>query len=61
MHSTPIRKSFEKVEDLPEAGEFHLERLLSIMTSLVAASGKDSRAVNDTGSTELFAQVWCVR
>lgn len=47
----------KQVEDLPEAREFQLERVLSIMTSLVAASGKDTQAVSDTGSTELFEQV----
>lgn len=45
-----------QVEDLPEAREFQLERLLSIMTSLVAVTGQDTRAANATGDTELFMQ-----
>lgn len=46
-----------QVQDLPEAREFQLERLLSIISSLVAASKADVGAANSMGSTELFMQV----
>ncbi|CAM9665810.1 unnamed protein product [Pylaiella littoralis] len=45
------------VQDLPEAREFQLERLLSIMSSIVAVTEVGTKAANSMGSTELFAQV----
>lgn len=46
-----------QVQDLPEAREFQLERLLSIMASIVAVTEAGTKAANSMGSTELFAQV----
>ncbi|CAM9825202.1 unnamed protein product, partial [Discosporangium mesarthrocarpum] len=45
------------VDDLLEAKAFPLERLLSILTSLVSSTNADTRAANATGNTELFAQI----
>ncbi|CAM9415875.1 unnamed protein product [Ascophyllum nodosum] len=45
------------VQDLPEAKDFQLERLLSIMSSIVAVSSADTKTANNMGSTELFLQV----
>eukprot|EP00752_Nemacystus_decipiens_P014903 g13266.t2 len=45
------------VRDLPEAREFQLERLLSIMASIVAVTEAGTKAANSMGSTELFAQI----
>lgn len=41
---------------MPEAREFQLERLLSIMASIVAVTEAGTKAANSMGSTELFAQ-----
>lgn len=46
-----------QVQDLPEAREFQLERLLSIMSSIVAVTEAATKAANSLGSTELFVQV----
>ncbi|CAN0266445.1 unnamed protein product [Ectocarpus sp. 12 AP-2014] len=45
------------VQDLPEAREFQLERILSIMSSIVAVTEAGTKAANSMGSTELFAQI----
>ncbi|CAM9501048.1 unnamed protein product, partial [Choristocarpus tenellus] len=45
------------VEDLPEPKVFPLERLLSILTSLVSSNSTNTRAANATGNAELFSQV----
>ncbi|CAN0096878.1 unnamed protein product, partial [Scytosiphon promiscuus] len=45
------------VQDLPEAREFQLERLLSIMSSIVAVTEAATKAANSLGSTELFVQI----
>eukprot|EP00903_Cladosiphon_okamuranus_P012843 g12001.t1 len=45
------------VQDLPEAREFQLERLLSIMASIVAVTEAGTKAANSMGSTDLFAQI----
>ena len=49
-----------QVKDLAEAQEFQLERLMSIVSSLVAvtsATNAGTRAANSVGSADLFQQV----